>query len=127
MIAIFRGKILGAKINKDTSNSVTLELIVSIFLITRNGKIQVIKRNPIRFFTDDEKLINSADYKVGDLIKITVCKENDEFNVTEIKNYPEDEDCRKNSENHAISGIAVSFREILNTSQTYRPKTKKET
>jgi len=118
---------LGAKINKDTSNSVTLELIVSIFLITRNGKIQVIKRNPIRFFTNDEKLINRADYKVGDLIKITVCKENDEFNVTEIRNYQEDESGKEDLNQAPVSGIAVSFREILNTSQTYRLKTKKET
>lgn len=124
--AIFRGSIEGVKINRDTSPNTTLELVVSAFMITIGGKIQVIVKNPIRFFTDKESLVNKQGYNVGDTVKITVRQTDGEANVEEILCYAEEKPKNKLS-SPAVSGMGLSFRDVLKTAQTYAPKRKPRT
>ncbi len=126
MKAIFRGAIESVKINKDTSQNDTLELIVSTFMITIEGKIQVIQRNPVRFFTDKESLVNKTGYNVGDTVKITVRQTDGEANVEEILCYAADKPSNQ-LDSSVITGSVMSFREVLKISQTYELKRKPRT
>lgn len=124
MDAIFRGVIESAKIDRDTSQTATLELIVSAFMITINGKIQVINRNPIRFFTDKDALVNKPNYNVGDTVKITVKQTDEQSDVEEILCYAEDKPKNKLSSSVA-TGTVISFREVIKSSHPYEAKRKK--
>lgn len=126
MKAIFRGAIESVKINKDTSQNDTLELIVSTFMITIEGKIQVIQRNPVRFFTDKESLVNKTGYNVGDTVKITVRQTDGEANVEEILCYAADKPSNQ-LDSAVITGSVISFREVLKISQPYELKRKPRT
>ena len=126
MKAIFRGAIESVKINKDTSQNDTLELIVSTFMITIEGKIQVIQRNPVRFFTDKESLVNKTGYNVGDWVKITVRQTDGEANVQEILCYAADKPSNQ-LDSAVITGSVISFREVLKISQPYELKRKPRT
>jgi hypothetical protein len=126
MKAIFRGAIESVKINKDTSQNDTLELIVSTFMITIEGKIQVIQRNPVRFFTDKESLVNKTGYNVGDTVKITVRQTDGEANVEEILCYATDKPSNQ-LDSAVITGSVISFREVLKISQPYELKRKPRT
>jgi hypothetical protein len=126
MTAIFRGAIESVKINKDTSQNDTLELIVSTFMITIEGKIQVIQRNPVRFFTDKESLVNKTGYNVGDTVKITVRQTDGEANVEEILCYAADKPSNQ-LDSAVITGSVISFREVLKISQPYELKRKPRT
>jgi len=126
MKAIFRGAIESVKINKDTSQNDTLELIVSTFMITIEGKIQVIQRNPVRFFTDKESLVNKTGYNVGDTVKITVRQTDGEANVEEILCYATDKPSNQ-LDSAVIAGSVISFREVLKISQSYELKRKPRT
>lgn len=121
-IAVFRGILLSAKTSPKDENTAVLELTVKTHLITINGRIQIIERNPVDFTT--EIPAHSPDitkYQTGNMVKITVKEEENNYSFEEIFCYhTSEQDAQKL--NTTVSGKGVSFKEVIKNSRIYQKK-----
>lgn len=122
--ATFRGVLSGVKVTPKDDVTSLLELTVTTNLITINGKIQVIERNPIDFTLEVSSASHDVEkYRIGDMVKITV-KETAEnnYDFEEITCLPTPEHIARMTKTSA--GKGVSFKEVIRHSRTYQ-RTKK--